>query len=85
MFSTTSEPPFKTLTDLNRSAQTSPSPHLPPLAPSAKMELALEQLITLANSPMLTAQAQAPMLAAQIQPPLPAVQAQLVKPALSES
>ena len=85
MFSTTSEPPFQTATDVNRSAQTSPSPHLPPLAPSAKMELALEQLITLANSPMLTAQAQPPMLAVQVQPPVLAVQAQQVKPALSES
>ena len=73
------------LSDINRSAQTSPSPHLPPPAPSAKMGLALEQLITLASSPMLTVQAQPPMLAVQPQPPMPAVQAQLVKPALSES
>ena len=76
MRSTTSEPPFDTVTDLSRSAQTSPLPHPPPLALSAKMEPALEQPITLASSPMLTVQAQSSMLA---------VQDQLVKPVLSES
>ena len=50
------------------------------------MEQALEQPITLANLPMLTAQVQPPILAVRVQaqPPIPAVQARVVKVALLE-